>query len=159
VSSTTGSRWYRLRERGVLNRSVADKMRIKAGTRSLMVNAPSAIVDAMQLPAVDMRSTSRGTFGYIHLFVTRQAEMERRFPVLKRHLGKGGMLWVSWPKAKGMGTDLTLPEVIRIGYEHGLVESTTLRINDTWSAIKFTHPKPGKEYRNSYGTLPPNRGQ
>lgn len=42
----------------------------------------------------------------------------------------------------------------RIGYSHGLVESTTLSIDATWSAIKFTHPKPGKTYRNSYGQLP-----
>ena len=52
-----------------------------------------------------------------------------------------------------LGTDLTLPEVIRIGYNHGLVESTTVSVDTTWSAIKFTHPKPGKEYRNSYGQL------
>ena len=55
-----------------------------------------------------------------------------------------------------METDLTLPEIIRIGYDHGLVESTTLRIDDTWSGMKFTHPKSGKVYRNSYGRLPAN---
>ena len=49
--------------------------------------------------------------------------------------------------------DLGLPKVIEIGYEHGLVESTALRVDDTWSAIKFTHPKKGKVYRNTYGTL------
>ncbi|GAB3529414.1 hypothetical protein GCM10027402_32720 [Arthrobacter monumenti] len=43
--------------------------------------------------------------------------------------------------------------IIRIGYEHGLVESTALSVDSTWSAIKFTHPKPGKTYQNSYGTL------
>ena len=80
--------------------------------------------------------------------------MERTFPKLKRHLQKGGMLWVSWPKGRAMGTDLTLPEVIRIGYDHGLVESTALRIDDAWSALKFTHPKRGKVYQNSYGKLP-----
>ena len=38
-----------------------------------------------------------------------------------------------------------------------MVESTSLRVDDTWSALKFTHPKPGKTYRNSYGTLPESR--
>ncbi len=137
-----------------MTRSVADKMGVKAGTRSLLVGAPDEAVDAMQLPDLDLLKARRGTFGYIHLFVTKQAELERRFPKLKPHLQSGGMLWVSWPKGRAMGTDLTLPEVIRIGYDHGLVESTALRIDDTWSAIKFTHPKPGKEYRNSYGKLP-----
>lgn len=79
--------------------------------------------------------------------------MDSTFPRLKAHLRATGMLWVSWPKGGQLGTDLTLSEVIRIGYEHGLVESTTLSVDNTWSAIKFTHPKPGKEYRNSFGVL------
>lgn len=129
-------------------------MGIKAGTRTLLVNAPDDSVRAMQLPEIDLKATRRGMFGYIHLFVTKQAEMAREFPKLRRHLRTGGALWVSWPKGRALGTDLTLPEVIRIGYDHGLVESTALRIDDTWSAIKFTHPKRGKQYRNSYGKLP-----
>ena len=47
--------------------------------------------------------------------------------------------------------------VIAIGYGLGMVESTCLRVDDTWAALKFTHPKPGKVYRNSYGTLPGQR--
>ena len=47
--------------------------------------------------------------------------------------------------------------VIKIGYDCGLVESTCLRIDDTWTALRFTHPKPGKVYTNSYGTLPQQR--
>ena len=64
------------------------------------------------------------------------------------------MLWVSWPKNRQLGTDLSLPEVIRIGYRHGLVESKTLSVNATWSAIKFTHPVAGKVYNNAFGQLP-----
>ena len=64
------------------------------------------------------------------------------------------MLWVSWPKGKQLGTDLALPHVIRIGYSHGLVESSCLSVDATWSALKFTHPKKGKTYNNSYGKLP-----
>jgi hypothetical protein len=137
-----------------MTKSVSDKMGVKAGTRSLFVDAPDDAIETMDLPELDLGATPRGAYGYIHLFVTKQAEMDRQFPRLAGHLEKGGMFWVSWPKGRAMGTDLTLREVIRIGYDHGLVESTTLRIDDLWSAIKFTHPKPGKEYRNSYGKLP-----
>lgn len=63
------------------------------------------------------------------------------------------MLWVSWPKARQEDTDLTLPIVIKLGYEYGLVESTCLSINSIWSALKFTYPKAGKIYNNSYGKL------
>jgi hypothetical protein len=137
-----------------VTRKVSEKMGVKPETRSLLVRAPDDAVRAMKLPKLDRKTARRGQFGYIHLFVTTQAEMARDFPKLKPHLLKGGMLWVSWPKGRALGSDLTLPEVIRIGYDHGLVESTTLRIDDTWAGMKFTHPKPGKTYRNSYGKLP-----
>ena len=80
--------------------------------------------------------------------------MNELFPRLKSHLKPSGMLWVSWPKGKQLGTDLSLPSVIRIGYSHGLVESTCLSVDATRSALKFTHPKQGKAYHNSYGKLP-----
>ena len=63
------------------------------------------------------------------------------------------MLWVSWPKNGQLETDLSLPKIINIVYGFGLVESTALSINNTWSALKFTHPKKGKVYNNSHGTL------
>ena len=43
--------------------------------------------------------------------------------------------------------------MIGIGYDHGLVESKTLGIDRVWAAMKFTFPKAGKTYHNSYGTL------
>jgi hypothetical protein len=135
-------------------RTVAQKMGIKAGTRTFVGNAPPSALAAIKLPSLDVSETLTGTFGYLHLFVVTQADMDDRFPKLKAHLAAAGMLWVSWPKGRQLGTDLTLPHVIRIGYRHGLVESTTLSVDDTWSAIKFTHPKPGHVYTNKYGQLP-----
>lgn len=79
--------------------------------------------------------------------------MDEVFPRLKSHLKPTRMLWVSWPKGKQLGTDLSLPSVIRIGYSHGLVESTCLSVDATWLALKFTHPKEGKTYNNSHGKL------
>jgi hypothetical protein len=137
-----------------MRRSVAQKMGIREGMRAHFAHAPDAALRLMDLPSLNVSRTLRGDFDYLHLFVLTQAEMIDAFPQLKAHLGAGGMLWVSWPKGHRLGTDLTLAHVIRIGYDHGLVESTTLSVDSTWSAIKFTYPKPGKVYQNSYGTLP-----
>jgi hypothetical protein len=137
-----------------MGRSVADKMGVKEGVRAFFVNAPDSALTAMDLPALAISKARRGTFDYIHLFCVTQAEMDVAFPKLKAYLRASGMLWLSWPKARKLGSDLTLPKVIEIGYRNGLVESITLRIDDTWSAIKFTHPKKGKVYKNKYGTLP-----
>ena len=135
-------------------RTVADKMGIKPGIRALLRHAPDGIADDLKLPDVSLETRLSGVFGYLHLFVTQVDDLNAEFPEMKEHLAPGGVFYVSWPKARQLGTDLTLKSVIAIGYSHGLVESTTLSINSVWSAIKFTHPKPGKIYNNSYGKLP-----
>jgi hypothetical protein len=135
-------------------RTVSQKMGLKEGMRTFFVNAPQSALKTINLPSLNIASELRGQFDYIHLFAVTQVEMDNIFPKLKRHLRSGGTLWVSWPKNKKLGTDLALPKVINIGYRHGLVESITLSVNTTWSGIKFTHPKKGKTYHNSFGQLP-----
>jgi hypothetical protein len=129
------------------------KMGIKEGARAILVNAPAESIKAIDPSHLDLATKLTGKFDYIHLFTKSQEEFNKLFPRLKTHLKPTGMLWVSWPKNKKMGTDLTLTKVIELGYDHGLVESKTIKIDETWSAIKFTHPKPGKVYNNSYGKL------
>lgn len=137
-----------------MKKTVADKLGVKPATRSILMNAPASAVRAMELPKLDRATQLRGLFDYIHFFALTQAELDRKLPALKKHLKPGGMLWLSWPKNKKLGTDLTLLHVIRLGYSHNLVESKAMRIDETWSASKFTHPKAGVAYRNSYGVLP-----
>lgn len=135
------------------SRSISQKMGIKDGTRAFFVNAPKSALEAIDVSSLEIASGLDGDFDYLHVFAMTQAEMDEIFPRLKTHLEPTGMLWVSWPKGKQLGTDLSLPNVIRIGYSHGLVESTCLSVDATWSALKFTHPKKGKTYNNSHGKL------
>jgi hypothetical protein len=135
--------------------SVLKKMGIKDEARAYLVNAPTEAMEVIDLSRLDLATRLTGTFDYIHLFTKSQKEFDDRFPRLKSHLKPTGMLWVSWPKNRKLGTDLTLTKVIELGYNHGLVESKTISIDETWSAIKFTHPRQGKVYKNSYGKLKP----
>ena len=138
----------------VMSRSVAQKMGIKEGALAHFVNAPASTLKAIGLPELEVSEDLDGEFDYIHFFGVTQFEMQDIFPRLKHHLKTSGMLWLSWPKARKLGSDLSLPKVIEIGYSYGLVESTCLRVDDTWAGLKFTHPKEGKIYNNSHGTLP-----
>ena len=119
----------------------------------MFVNAPADAIKAIDPPTLDLDINLSGDFDYIHFFANNQIELQEKFPTLKDHLKQTGMLWVSWPKAGQQGTDLTLTKVIEIGYDYGLVESKSLSVNTTWSALKFTRPKKGKVYANSYGKL------
>ncbi|GEP39988.1 DUF3052 domain-containing protein [Nocardioides psychrotolerans] len=139
------------------SRTVAMKMGIKPAWRTHVVGAPDGVLETLGLPPLEMVPELTGDFDYLHLFVTAQAAMRVEFPRLVPHLASQGKLWLSWPKARKLGSDLNVPKVIEIGYDCGLVESTCLRIDETWTALRFTHPKIGKVYENSYGTLPTQR--
>ena len=134
-------------------KTVSQKMGIKENSRVLFINAPNDAIEGMNLPEIDIAESLTGEFDYINLFVKNQSEYKDQFPNLKSHLKISGMLWVSWPKGGRLGTDLSLPKVINIGYGFGLVESTCLSINSVWSALKFTHPKEEKVYNNSHAEL------
>lgn len=135
-------------------RAASEKMGIRPGTRAHIIGATPEVLNALALPRLTLTEQLEGGYGYLHLFVTAPQQMEELFPALRNHLCAGAMLCVSWPKGRKLGTELTLPKVIGIGYSHGLVESKTIAVDSTWSAIKFTHPRPGQQYNNSYGTLP-----
>jgi hypothetical protein len=128
-------------------------MGVKENSRAVFVNAQKEALENINLPTLQIQEKMEEELDYIHLFVKTQTEFITYFPKLKQHLKLNGMLWVSWPKGGKLGTDLNIKSIIKLGYDFGLVESTCLSINDIWSGLKFTHPKKGKVYNNSYGKL------
>jgi hypothetical protein len=128
-------------------------MGVKENSRAVFVNAQKEALENINLPTLQIQEKMEDELDYIHLFVKTQTEFITYFPKLKQHLKLNGMLWVSWPKGGKLGTDLNIKSIIKLGYDFGLVESTCLSINDIWSGLKFTHPKKGKVYNNSYGKL------
>lgn len=145
---------------GGMTRTVARKMGLRPGWTAHFSGMPERVVDTLGLPELEVHDDPAavpGGLDYIHLFVVTQDQMNARFPVLVPHLAPTGKLWLSWPKGGQLGSDLSLPKVIEIGYGYGLVESTCLALDGVWSGLRFTHPREGKVYRNRYGTLPSQR--
>lgn len=135
-------------------KSIVEKIGAKSGARVIFVNAPTEVMQLFDLSRLKVGHALKDQFDCIHLFCRTLDELQIKLPKIKRHLAPAGMLWISWPKAGQLATDLSMPVVIRIGYQQGMVESKAISINDTWSALKFTFPKEGVVYNNSFGTLP-----
>jgi hypothetical protein len=71
-------------------------------------------------------------------FVTRRAELARRFPSFVRALETDGGLWVAWPKkTSGVATDLAFDAVQEVGLDAGLVDNKVCAIDATWSGLRF----------------------
>jgi hypothetical protein len=133
--------------------SLAKKLGIKPGARARFIHAPPDVLAQIGDIHLDIAATLSGKFDYIHAFVKSEAALNKLLPKLYSHLKERGTIWISWPKGGQLQSSLGLPRVIKIAYDHGLVESKTIGVNSVWSAIKLTRPRKGKVYKNSYGKL------
>lgn len=117
------------------------KLGIKEGARFAVVRAPGGFVESLKLPKhVDLRHEARGRLDAVLFFVTRRAELARRFPRLANALEPDGGLWVAWPKkTSDVATDLSFAPVQEIGLANGLVDNKVAAIDDTWSGLRFVY--------------------
>ena len=126
------------------------KLGIKEGHRVAVVSAPAGFDKTLgKLPdGVQVRQQARGRLDVLLFFVTRQAELARRFPTFARALEHDGGLWVAWPKrTSGVATDLLFERVQKVGLDCGLVDNKVAAIDDTWSGVRFVYrvaDRPGR---------------
>ena len=58
---------------------------------------------------------------------------------LTKALGRDARLWVAYPKAKKLGTDLNRDILARVLRECGFEPARMVSIDETWSAMWFKH--------------------
>jgi hypothetical protein len=118
---------------------LAKKLGIREGSRLAVVSSPNGFCDLLELPTgVVLRLQARGRLDVVVFFVTRRAELTRRFPMLQRRLEPDGGLWIAWPKrTSGVATDLSEGPVREIGLANGLVDNKVVALDDTWSGLRF----------------------
>lgn len=114
------------------------KLGIREGSRVLLVGPPDGFgLDPLPAGAEVVRSP-RKHLDVIVLFVTRRADLERRFPRLASSLETDGRLWVAWPKrAAAIETDLGFDAVQRIGLDAGLVDNKSASITTAFQGLQF----------------------
>ena len=133
---------------------MAKKLGIAEGSRVAMVSPPNGFVDGLDLPPrVELRRQARGYLDVVVFFVTRRAELARRFPAMKRGLEADGGLWIAWPKrTSGVATDLTEQHVRDVGLENRLVDNKVAAIDSIWSGLRFVYRVSARA-----GLRPPSR--
>jgi hypothetical protein len=117
------------------------KLGIGEGSRVAVVAAPNGFAESLELPrGAQLRTQARGRLDVVVFFVTRRAELSRRFPAMKRAIETNGGLWIAWPKrTSGVATDLTENPIRAIGLQHGLVDNKVAALDETWSGLRFVY--------------------
>jgi hypothetical protein len=116
------------------------KLGIRPNEKIVAINPPANYAELLAgLPegaAIVNRVTMQAKF--VHLFVTRRAELEKRLTALRKKLDDAGILWISWPKkAAKVATDITEDTIRAVGLPMGFVDVKVCAVDETWSGLKL----------------------
>jgi hypothetical protein len=127
-------------ERDYSGTPLPKKLGITKGSRLLVVGAPEGFELGPLPPAVQQLRSARAPLDVVLLFVTRRADLERRFARLASALRPAGRLWVAWPKkASEVETDLTFEAVQGLGLRTGLVDNKTASVSDVYQGLQLVY--------------------
>jgi len=119
---------------------LARKLGVREGSRILVVGPPEGFSIGTLPTGTEVAKTARGPLDVVVLFVTRRAELSRRFPALEEALDPDGRLWVAWPKkAANVDTDLTFEVVQGLGLDTGLVDNKSASIDEVYQGLQFVY--------------------
>ncbi len=106
------------------------KLNLKVGQSIALIHAPYEIDVAAPRAAPD-------SAGAVLLFVTNRAELDQHVHLLVGAAKRGAMVWLAYPKAKQLGTDLNRDIIHNHMPSVGLDAVRQVAIDDTWSALRF----------------------
>ena len=120
---------------------ILEKLLLKPGYRAVVLNVPASYQPFLAdvPPGVELVDALEGQFDFIHYFVKEKADLQREGPRLRAALKPKGLLWLSYPKGKALGTDLNCDVAAAMLHEMGLQGVAQVAIDDTWSALRFKH--------------------
>ncbi len=121
-------------------KSIAQKLSIKPGSKFLLVNAPSGYTTQMgELPeGVMLLRDSSSLVEGIQVFVANRVELEAHLPPLAKLLAPKGMLWVSYHKGTSkVKTDINRDTINAYANSLGLQGVAIISIDDDWASLRL----------------------
>jgi hypothetical protein len=116
---------------------LAKKLHLKPGMTMCVLDAPTGY--QLELASLDVahKKTLKGPIDVIQVFVTRKSQLDKRLAALKAAMAATSALWVCYPKANGLDTDLNR-DLLRLGLaDKGLTAVAQIAIDDVWSGLRF----------------------
>jgi hypothetical protein len=114
------------------------KLRYRVGARICVLGAPTAFEAELARADEVHRAEKLGRgMDLIQAFFTRRSHLDRDKAQLAAALADNGILWVCYPKARGLSTDLNRDVVRRAVVEVGLESVAIVAIDAVWSALRF----------------------
>ena len=113
-------------------KTLAEKLYIREGYRIALVNPPEGYNALLRELPRDVRisPTLDGIFDWLQCFVVRQSQFEADVERVKKAMKEGALLWIAYPKAGQLGTDLNRDRLAEVARSHGLQAVAQVSIDD-----------------------------
>ena len=135
----------------MVDSSLVKKLKLKAGQRAAVVNAPEGYLNGLRAAAgVELVDRIEGQYDWVQVFVKSKAELDRLLPSVVRALRPESTLWISFPKGSSkIQTDLTRDKGWDAVQQADLKWLTLISVDETWSGFALRPYKSG-EKRQSF---------
>jgi hypothetical protein len=117
-------------------KSVVEKLLLKSGARAAVLGAPNGYLRQFPTNMQIDEQLGSGEYDFIQAFTARKDDLVDLAPKIRAAAKTGAYLWVSYPKAKSMHTDLNRDIVRTTLQPLGLDPIAQIAIDDTWSALR-----------------------
>ena len=121
-------------------KSIAQKLFIKPGSKFLLVDPPDGYLARMGMmpTGVILLNESSTPVEAIQVFVDNRLELEQQLPRLKDLLTPKGMLWVTYHKGTSrVKTDIHRDTINAYAQSIGLEGVAMISIDEEWSALRL----------------------
>lgn len=114
-------------------KTLMQKMFHKPEHKTIILRAPKEL--KAHLGHFD--SSIKGKYDFAMSFYLKMAEVEKEVPKLKKAMQENGLLWMAYPKAKKLDSDINRDVLWKAMKPQGLEGIAMVSLNDTWSAMRF----------------------
>jgi hypothetical protein len=111
---------------------LGNKLLLKPGMKVALVGEP-----ADQRPLYEGIETNSGSADAVVLYAATAKDLAAALPRARKRLGAGARLWIAYPKAKKLGTDLNRDSLWKAMEPEGFEGVRLVSLDDTWSAMMF----------------------
>ena len=111
--------------------ALGKKLLLKPGMKVALVGEPPD-----QRPLYQGIETSSGTGDAVVLYAATSKDLKALLPRARKQLADG-RLWIAYPKAKKLSTDLNRDVLWKLMEPEGFEGVRLVSLDDTWSAMMF----------------------
>lgn len=134
----------------MLRRMLAKKLLVRPGSRVAVIGAPPTI-DLVLPPGV--HPSERGPADIVLVYARNRAALAAALAKAAKRVADGGALWVAYPKAGQLDTDLNRDVLARALHADGLEPVSQIAVDEVWSALRVKRDAALSAARKAKGTF------